>query len=165
MMAELKIRSGIGYDLHRLEAGTGLFLGGIKVSDQLRFVAHSDGDLLIHALIDSLLGAIGEKDIGELFPDTDPQYLDIRSTLLLERVREILKEKGYKIVNIDAVLITEIPKISPYKESIRRNICTILEIPFEDFNLKAKTKEKTGEVGRGEAMECYCISMVRKVES
>ena len=157
----LKIRSGIGYDIHRVEEGTGLYIGGVKISDQLKFVAHSDGDVLIHALIDSLLGAIGEKDIGELFPDTDNRYKNIKSTVLLEKTLEILKEKNFEIINIDAVIIAETPKISPFKEKIKENIAAILGIAREDFNLKAKTKEKLGPVGRGEAMECYCISMVR----
>lgn len=158
----LKIRSGIGYDLHRLEEGDGLYLGGVRVSDSLRFVAHSDGDLLIHALIDSLMGAIGEKDIGELFPDTDPRYKNTRSTVLLEEAMRILKEKNFEIINIDSVIIAEGPRISPFKEQIRDTVATLLGIPREDFNLKAKTAEKTGAVGRGEAIECYCISMVRK---
>jgi len=159
----LKIRSGIGYDIHRIETGTGLFLGGVNVSDGLKFVAHSDGDLLIHALIDSLLGAIGEKDIGELFPETDNRYKNIKSTVLLEKTVDILKKKKFEIINIDAVIIAETPKISPFKEKIRNNIASILGIAANDFNVKAKTKEKTGAVGRGEAMECYCISMVRRI--
>jgi 2-C-methyl-D-erythritol 2,4-cyclodiphosphate synthase len=160
-MKRLKIRSGIGYDIHRIEAGNGLFLGGIKVSDTLRFVAHSDGDLLIHALIDSLLGAVGEKDIGEHFPDTDDRYKNIKSTVLLEKTAALLKEKNVEIMNIDSVIIAETPKISPFKDKIRDNIASLLGIPREDVNVKAKTKEKTGEVGRGEAMECYCVVMVR----
>ncbi len=161
----LKIRSGIGYDLHRIESGSGLFIGGIQVSDTLRFVAHSDGDLLIHALIDSLLGAIGENDIGEHFPDTDEQYKNIKSTILLGKIAVLLKEKHVEIMNIDSVIIAERPKISPFKEKIRDNIATILGIAREDFNVKAKTKEgapnSTDSVSRGEAMECYCVSMVR----
>jgi 2-C-methyl-D-erythritol 2,4-cyclodiphosphate synthase len=160
----LKIRSGIGYDIHRLEKGDGLFLGGIQVSSELGFVAHSDGDLLIHALIDSLLGALGEKDIGELFPDTDPRFKNIKSTVLLEKTREILQQKHVEIMNIDAVVIAESPRISPFKDKIRENIASILGISGEDFNLKAKTAEKTGAVGRGEAMECYCICMVRSLD-
>jgi 2-C-methyl-D-erythritol 2,4-cyclodiphosphate synthase len=165
----LKIRSGIGYDLHRIEAGSGLYIGGIRVSDTLRFIAHSDGDLLIHALIDSLLGAIGEKDIGEHFPDTDEQYKNIKSTILLEKIAALLKEKNVEIMNIDSVIIAERPKISPFKDKIRDNIAAILGIPREDFNVKAKTKENgpnstnsdSDSVGRGEAMECYCVAMVR----
>lgn len=158
----LKIRSGIGYDIHQIETGNGLIIGGVQISNNMRFIAHSDGDLLIHALIDSLLGAIGEKDIGELFPDTDPLYKNINSTVLLQKTVGILKEKNFEIINIDSVIIAEVPKISPFKETIRENIAHILGIPVEDFNLKAKTKEKMDAVGRGEAMECFCVSMVRK---
>ena len=159
----LKIRSGIGYDLHKVEKGTALYLGGIKISDTLRFIAHSDGDVLIHALIDSLLGAVGEPDIGELFPDTEPEFKDISSTVLLQKTLEIFNNKNYEIINIDCVIIAENPKISPHKEKIRKNITSILSIPLADFNLKAKTKEKiiSDLVGRGEAIECYCISLVR----
>jgi 2-C-methyl-D-erythritol 2,4-cyclodiphosphate synthase len=160
----LKIRSGIGYDIHRIEKGNGLFLGGVQISNELRFIAHSDGDLLIHAMIDSLLGAIGEKDIGEHFPDTDERYKGVKSAELLKQTVRILKEKHYEIINIDTVVIAEFPKISPYKEKIRENIAGILEIAVEDFNLKSKTKEKVDSVGRGEAMECFCISMVRRTE-
>jgi 2-C-methyl-D-erythritol 2,4-cyclodiphosphate synthase len=161
----LKIRSGIGYDIHRIEAGNGLYIGGINVSDTLRFVAHSDGDLLIHALIDSLLGAIGEKDIGEHFPDTDEQYKNIRSTVLLEKTVDLLKKKNFEIMNIDSVIIAEAPKISPFKDRIRDNIASILGLSREDFNLKAKTKEGSSDsVGRGEAMECYCVAMVRSMK-
>lgn len=159
----LKIRSGIGYDLHRVEVGDGLYIGGINVSDTLRFIAHSDGDVLIHALIDSLLGAVGEKDIGEHFPDTDDRYKNIRSTLLLEKTAALLRDKHFEILNIDSVIIAEKPRLSPFKDKIRDNIAAILGIPKDDFNVKAKTKEKTGgdPVGRGEAVECYCVAMVR----
>ncbi len=159
----LKIRSGIGYDIHKIDKGNGLFLGGVKVSDELKFVAHSDGDVLIHALIDSLLGAMGEKDIGEYFPDTDPEFKNIKGEILLEKCVQILKRNCYEIINIDCVVIAEVPKISAFKGEIREKISSILSIPKEDFNLKAKTKEKiqTDTVGRGEAIECYCISLIR----
>lgn len=160
----LKIRSGIGYDLHRIEAGDNLVIGGISVSNQLKAIAHSDGDLLIHALIDSLLGAAGENDIGQLFPDTDEQYKNIRSTILLAKTRAILHQKNYEIINIDAVIIAEQPKLSPFKEQIKANIAHILQIPVDDVNLKAKTKEKVDAVGRGEAIECFCVSMIRQKE-
>lgn len=157
----LKIRSGLGYDIHRIKRGNGLYIGGIKVSDDLEFIAHSDGDLLIHALADSLLGAIGENDIGELFPDTDIKYKGIKSDRLLAEVIKIYRKKNVEIINIDCVIITEVPKISPFKVRIRENISKLLGIGYSDFNIKAKTKEKVGEVGRGEAIECFCTSMVR----
>ena len=157
----LKIRSGIGYDIHRIENGNGLYIGGIKVSDHLTFIAHSDGDVLIHALIDSLLGASGEKDIGELFPDTDPAYKNISSIELLQKTKAVLSDQKVEIINIDCVVVAEKPKILPFKPRIRSQISTILGIPASDFNLKAKTKEKVDAVGRGEAIECFCTSMIR----
>ncbi len=157
----LKIRSGIGYDIHRLISGNGLYIGGITVSEELSFDAHSDGDVLIHALTDSLLGAIGENDIGELFPDTDPLYKGKESSYFLEKVVGIYKAKNIEIMNIDSVVIAETPKISPFKSEIINNISSILNIDRDRFNVKAKTKEKFDSVGRGEAIECYCISMIR----
>jgi 2-C-methyl-D-erythritol 2,4-cyclodiphosphate synthase len=158
----LKIRSGLGYDIHRTEPGNGLYIGGINVDDQRQFVAHSDGDVLIHALIDSLLGATGEKDIGELYPDTDDRNKNARGEKLLKEVLALVAAKGVEIVNIDCVIIAQIPKISPYKEQIRRNVSEIMNISQDRFNLKAKTKEKINdEVGRGEAIECFCTSLVR----
>ncbi len=159
----LKIKSGIGYDIHRLEAGSGLFIGGVKVSNRLKFSAHSDGDVLIHALIDSLLGALGEPDIGEHFPDTDPQFRDISSVVLLQKTYKIVKEKKYEIINIDCVVIAERPKISPYKKNIRSRLSSLLGMSEQDINVKAKTKEKVDAVGRGEAVECFCVCMIRSI--
>ena len=157
----LKIRSGIGYDIHRLKPGDGLYIGGILVSKDLEFIAHSDGDVLIHALADSLLGAIGESDIGELFPDSDPAFKGKKSSYFLEKVVDIYKEKKIEIMNIDSVIIAELPKISPFKSEIIQNISSILGIENDRFNVKAKTKEKVDSVGKGDAIECYCISMIR----
>jgi 2-C-methyl-D-erythritol 2,4-cyclodiphosphate synthase len=158
----IKIRSGIGYDIHRLTKGDGLFLGGVKVSEQLQFMAHSDGDVLIHSLIDALLGAIGYPDIGEIFPDTDTRYQNIKSDILLKKTLNILQEEDYEIMNIDCVLIAQDPRLSDFKIKIKKNISSLLGIPEADFNLKAKTKEKLDAVGRGEGIECFCIAMVRK---
>jgi len=160
----IKIRSGIGYDIHRLESGSGLLLGGIVVSQSLKAVAHSDGDVLIHSLIDSLLGSMGEADIGETFPDSDPRYRGISSAILLDQVKQMVAQRNFEIINIDCVVITESPKISPFKEEIKNNVSRILGIPAEEFNLKAKTKEKVDSVGRGEAIECFTIAMIRSRE-
>jgi len=157
----LKIRAGIGYDIHRIEKGDGLYIGGIKVCDNLKFIAHSDGDVLIHALIDSLFGAIGERDIGEIFPNSDPKYKNIKSVKLLKHALKVFNNKNFEIINIDCVLILNEPKISSFKGKIRNKIASILNIPKIDFNLKAKTKEIIGDVDRVEAIECFCISMVR----
>ena len=160
----LKIRSGIGYDLHRLAGGKGLYIGGIKVSDELSFVAHSDGDVLIHALIDSLLGAMGEKDIGELFPNTDPRYKGIRSEVFLRETMQLLHDNKYEIMNVDCVVVAEQPSLGPFKGQIRSHLANIMQIPVANLNVKAKTKEKLDGVGRGEAVECFCISMIRYLE-
>jgi len=157
----IKIRSGIGYDIHRLEKGDGIFIGGVFVPAEFRTISHSDGDVLLHALMDSLLGAIGEKDIGELFPDSDSGYKGIRSEILLKKVLKIFKKAGYEILNIDSVLISEKPKINPVKQAVRENVARLLGIPKADFNLKAKTKEKLDAVGHGKAIECFCMAMIR----
>jgi 2-C-methyl-D-erythritol 2,4-cyclodiphosphate synthase len=160
----IKIRSGIGYDIHKLVSGNGLMIGGIKVSDSLKALAHSDGDVLIHSLIDALLGAMGQPDIGELFPDSDPAFKGIASSLLLDKVRELLENSNFEILNLDCVLVIEEPKISPFKNEIIKNIARILGIPQSDFNLKAKTKEKLDAVGRGEALECFSMAMIRSIK-
>jgi len=157
----IKIRSGVGYDIHRLVPGDGLMLGGVKVSGTLKAEAHSDGDVLIHSLIDALLGAMGGKDIGELFPDSDPAYRGIAGATLLSRVKTMLDENGFEIINIDSVVVLETPKITPFKDEIRKNMARMLGLTQSDFNIKAKTKEKMDAVGRGEAIECFSIAMIR----
>ncbi len=156
-----KIRTGIGYDIHRIKPGCGLFIGGVKVADKLEFVAFSDGDVLIHAIIDSLLGAMGEKDIGEYFPDNQAEYKNICSLELLEKIKHILSAKKVKIINIDSVLILESPEIAPFKEKIKTTVCSCLGIDPDSFNIKAKTKEKIDATGRGEAAECFCTSLIK----
>ncbi len=157
----LKIRSGIGYDIHRIKRGNGLYIGGILVDRDHEFVAHSDGDVLIHAISDSLLGAIGESDIGELFPNSDDNFKDKSSNYFLNKVYEIYKNKNIEILNIDSVIIAESPKLSPFKLKIIQNISSILHIDTNRFNVKAKTKEKIDSIGKGMAIECYCVSMIR----
>jgi 2-C-methyl-D-erythritol 2,4-cyclodiphosphate synthase len=157
----IRIRSGIGYDIHRLVPGDGLMLGGVKVSSACRAEAHSDGDVLVHSLIDALLGAMGGTDIGELFPDNDPATKGMAGADLLRCVKSMLEKAEFEIMNIDSVVVIEAPKISPFKDEIRANIARILGIPRADFNLKGKSKEKVDAVGRGEAVECFSIAMVR----
>lgn len=156
-------RSGIGYDIHRIKAGNGLIVGGVTISTSLMAEAHSDGDVLVHSLIDALLGAMGQPDIGEMFPDTDAKFKGIDSLQLLHEVREIMAQEKFQIVNIDSIVIIEEPKIVPFKDKIRECIATSLQIPKADFNLKAKTKEKLGPVGRGEAIECFTSVMIRSM--
>ena len=157
----MKIRSGIGYDVHRLVPGDELPIGGVRIGEGLGFEAHSDGDVLLHALMDSLLGAIGERDIGELFPDSDERYRDADSRTLLAEVLKIVERKNFEIMGIDSVIIAQIPRISPVKDKIRKNVAALLGLDEDAFNLKAKTKENMDAAGRGECIECYCISMVR----
>ena len=157
----LKIRAGTGYDIHRLETGEGLFIGGIKVNDHLRFVAHSDGDVLLHALIDSLLGASGQPDIGELYPDTDSRYQGIPSSRLLKDTLQRLDSQGFRLVNMDCTIVAQRPSLKSHKDLIRTNLSSLLGISVDAIGVKAKTREGLDAVGRGEAIECYCICMIR----
>ena len=154
-------RVGFGSDTHRFKEGEFIPLGGVNIPFDKSFVAHSDGDVLIHSLIDALLGAAGAGDIGEWFPDSDSRYKGVDSVSLLKRVKEFIIAVGFEIENIDVTLITEQPKISPFKESIAENICDILEIPRYRLNIKAKTAEKMGAIGRMEGMATQCVATLR----
>lgn len=153
-------RAGIGYDLHRLAEGRKLMIGGIEVPFSKGSVGHSDGDVLSHALCDALLGAAGLGDIGTHFPDTDPQWKGVSSLLFLEHARELLEARRLRIQNVDAVVICERPKLGPHFPAIRAEIARSLGISMEQINLKAKTNEGTGEIGRGEAIAAYVIAML-----
>ena len=147
-----QMRVGQGYDIHALVPGRRLILGGVEIPHEKGLSGHSDADALTHALIDALLGAAALGDIGEWFPDTDPAYQGADSMLLLEQVREALEDKFWEILNIDATIFAEKPKLSPYKEGIRQNIAEALNLSLEQVNIKAKTAEKFGAVGGGEAI-------------
>jgi len=151
-------RSGIGYDLHRLAEGRKLMIGGIEVPFNKGSVGHSDGDVLCHALCDALLGAAGLGDIGMHFPDSDPKWKGAASLLFLEHTRNLLDEKHLRISHIDAVVVCERPKIGPHFPAMRAAIGNALRIPAEQINLKAKTNEGTGEIGRGEAIAAHTIA-------
>jgi len=157
----LKIKTGLGYDLHRLEAGRKLFLGGVEISFPKGLKGHSDGDCLIHALIDALLGAMGEKDIGQAFPDTDPKYKDVRSTELLKEVMSMMKKKA-EVLNIDSVIIAEMPKLAPFIPKMKEILCPILGIAQSDLGIKAKTNEGLGAIGRGEAIASLVQVLMRE---
>ncbi|MCS6808392.1 MAG: 2-C-methyl-D-erythritol 2,4-cyclodiphosphate synthase [Bacteroidota bacterium] len=148
---------GFGYDIHRLAEGETLILGGIEIPSSFGTVAHSDGDVLIHALCDALLGAAGLGDIGEHFPDTDPRYRGISSIKLLRQVVGLLQGEGYTIVNIDCTLVLERPKILPYKAAMRSCIAEACGIALQRVSIKATTSEKLGFVGAGEGVEAYAI--------
>jgi 2-C-methyl-D-erythritol 2,4-cyclodiphosphate synthase len=151
-------RAGIGYDLHRLAEGRKLILGGIEVAFPKGPVGHSDGDALAHAICDALLGAAGLGDIGTHFPDTDPKWKGVSSLRFLERVRELLAARGLRIAHIDAVVITEKPKLGPHFSAMREALGRALGIPPAAINLKAKTNEGVDAIGRGEAIAAQAIA-------
>jgi 2-C-methyl-D-erythritol 2,4-cyclodiphosphate synthase len=154
----LDYRTGIGYDIHRLVEGRKLFLGGLQIDYAKGLLGHSDGDVVLHALCDALLGAAGLGDIGEYFPDNDPAYKDIYSRLLLERVNETLKEKGFEVLNVDMIILAQEPFLRDYKPRIRENIAAILGIEAGLVGVKAKTTEGLGDIGRKEAIAAYAVA-------
>lgn len=161
------LRIGNGFDSHRFAPeivfGQNIVLGGVSIPSSQALIAHSDGDALIHAIIDSLLGAMGYSDIGEIFPNTDKQYQDISSLVLLDRVREIIQKEKYSIINVDTVIICEQPKISSHKSEMKDKISDILQISPQQINIKAKTAEKLGAIGRGEGISVYSVCLLDKV--
>lgn len=156
-------RTGIGYDIHKLIEGRDLIIGGIKITHEKGLLGHSDADVLIHALIDAMLGALALDDIGTLFPDTNPKYKDIDSTVLLKHVYSLVKEKGYTIVNIDSNIIAQAPKMMPYIPKMKEVLTKILDINPDDLSIKAKTKEKMDAVGQNLAIEANAIVLLKKI--
>ncbi len=159
------LRSGIGFDIHRFSKGRRMVLGGVDIPCEYGLAGHSDGDALTHAIIDALLGASGLGDIGELFPDSDERFRDIRSTILLERVVSLMEGRGFFPVNIDAVVITERPKILKYRDGIVKNLSRILRIPENRVSVKGKTAEKMGFVGRKEGLAVIANALVMEVKN
>jgi len=154
-------RIGIGYDIHRLVEGRKLVLGGIEIPYVRGLLGHSDADVLLHALCDALLGAGGEADIGENFPNTDPQYHNIPSSELLQAVCAVLEKKAFVILNVDTVVVAEEPNLMPFKKQIRENIARIMGLGLDCVNVKAKTNEGIGGVGKKEAIACYAVAIIR----
>lgn len=154
------MRIGLGYDVHRLVQGRDLILGGVTIPYELGLLGHSDADVLIHAIMDSLLGATALGDIGTHFPDTDPNYKGISSIALLKEVGNLLEIHGYKIGNIDATIIAQKPRMAPYIEIMRRNIAAALNIEFNQINVKATTEEGLGFTGEGLGISSQCICLV-----
>jgi len=157
-------RIGIGYDIHKLIEGRDLIIGGIKITHEKGLLGHSDADVLIHAIIDSMLGALCLDDIGTLFPDTDPKYKNIDSTVLLKHVYELVKNKGYKIVNLDSNIIAQAPKMMPYIPKMKDVLCKILDIKPDQLSIKAKTKEKLDAVGQKLAIEANAVILLTSTE-
>lgn len=155
-------RIGIGYDIHRLVEGRALLLGGIEVPYIKGLLGHSDADVLIHAVCDALLGAMGGNDIGEHFPDTDPKFQGISSVELLKKVVAEVKASGYKISNVDTVLIAEEPNLSAFKKQIQRNLADFLGVSVDRVGIKAKTNEGICATGKKEAIASYAVALLSK---
>ncbi len=159
----LPFRVGIGYDIHKLVENRDLILGGIKIPYEKGLLGHSDADVLIHAIIDALLGALNLQDIGTLFPDTDPKYKGADSTLLLKSVIELVTEKGYKIGNIDSNIIAQAPKMMPHIPAIKQKLAEVMKIDTDLISVKAKTKEKLDAVGEKLAIETNAVVLLYKI--
>lgn len=157
------MRIGIGYDVHKLVFGRDLILGGEKIPFEKGLLGHSDADVLIHAVMDSILGALAMRDIGFHFPDTDDDYKGIDSKLLLKKVDNIMKEKGYCIVNIDSVIMAQKPKLQNYIDKMRENISDILNIDKDQISIKATTTEKLGFIGREEGIAVEAVCLLEKI--
>ncbi len=157
----MRIKAGLGFDIHRLEEGKKLYIGGIEVPFSSGLVGHSDGDCLIHAVIDGLLGSAGMADIGQMFPDSDPVYKDIRSTKLLEETMQRLRGKEIEILNIDTVIIAEKPRLTPFIPQMKKVLCPFLGIGEEDLGIKAKTAEGLGLLGKGQAMAAFAQVLIK----
>jgi len=154
------MRVGLGYDVHAFRAGRKLILGGVKIDHTMGLSGHSDADVLVHAVMDAILGACGLGDIGIHFPDTDMKYKDISSLALLDEVRKKMEQKGFGIINVDSILIMESPKVSPYIGDMKKNIAAILKMDEADINIKATTTEGLGFCGREEGIAAQCIVLL-----
>ena len=155
------MRIGHGYDVHRFTNGDFITIGGVKIEHCCALLAHSDGDVLAHAIADALLGAAAQGDIGYHFPDTDSKYKNISSMILLTRVNEILATNGYEIVNIDSTVIAQAPKMAPHIQKMRENIANALNISSNDVNVKATTEENLGFTGRKEGIAAHAVCIIK----
>ncbi len=158
----MKMRIGHGYDLHRLESGKKFVVCGETIAFDKGCAAHSDGDVVYHAVTDAILGALGLEDIGQLFPDTQAKWEGQDSSLFVEEAARLMKKMGFEIVNLDITLVLEKPKMSGYKMKMKDNLAYVLNCDIGCVNLKAKTHEKVDAVGRGEAVECHVVVLLKK---
>ncbi len=164
-MAEKKglaYRIGMGYDVHPFTKNRPLILGGLTIPHHQGLAGHSDADCLVHAICDALLGAISAGDLGRHFPDSDPQYKDVLSLLLLKKVVEMVEQKGFQIVNIDATIVAQTPQLAPYRPQMEEKIAQTVGIDHERVNVKATTTEGLGFTGRGEGIAAYAVALVEK---
>lgn len=155
------MRIGFGYDVHQLTGNRKLILGGVDIPYAKGLLGHSDADVLVHSIMDGILGALALGDIGKHFPDTDPQYKDISSLILLERVYKSMIYEGYIVGNIDCTIVAQEPKLAPYIEEMRKNICIVLNTSIDNINIKATTTEHLGFAGRGEGISSYSICLLK----
>lgn len=156
------IRIGHGYDVHQLVEGRDLILGGVKIPHTLGLLGHSDADVLLHAISDSLLGALALGDIGKHFPDTDPRYKGADSLVLLQHVVALIQEHGYAVGNLDAVILAQKPKLAPHIEAMRENIARVCGVPVTSVSVKATTEERLGFTGREEGISAHCVVLLLK---
>lgn len=156
------IRIGHGYDVHAFADNRACIIGGVNIPYERGLMGHSDADVLLHAISDSLLGAAALGDIGKHFPDTDPTYKGADSIVLLERVVELISSKGYRVNNVDATVIAQAPKLSPYIQDMRDNIARALRVDVDCVNVKATTEEKLGFTGRKEGISAHCVCLIEK---
>lgn len=159
------MKIGFGYDSHRLVERRLLILGGVEVPFERGLLGHSDADVLLHAVCDAILGAIGEGDIGRHFPDTDPSYKDIPSRVLLARVRELAGQKGYSVNNVDTTIVLELPRLKEYIPAMVSNIAELLRMDTKLVNIKATTNEGMGFIGRGEGIAAFAVVTMKSHES
>jgi len=161
----MEYKTGIGYDIHRLIEGRPLFLGGVEIPCIKGLLGHSDGDVLLHAVCDALLGALSLGDIGEHFPDNDPKYQGVESSQLLKSVKKLVDKSGYRISNLDTIIVAQEPVLLPFKKQMREKIASLLDLKEDLVNIKAKTNEGLGPVGNREAILCYAsVSLVREAK-
>ena len=156
------MRIGHGYDVHRTDVTRDMFIGGVKIDCGFGLLGHSDADVLLHAIMDALLGAAALGDIGKHFPDTDPAYKGADSLALTRHVTSLLKAKGYRIINVDSTVIAQKPKLAPHIELMRTRIADALEISINDVNVKATTEEKLGFTGSGEGIAAHAVCLIEK---
>ncbi len=156
------LRVGLGYDMHAFAESRRLVLGGVEIPGDVGLLGHSDADVLVHALMDAILGAMRAGDIGEHFPDTDPAYADISSLDLLEAVGGMMASSGWKLIDADMVLVLERPKVAPFRNEMRQNIATRLNVPIDSIGLKATTTEGLGATGRGEGAAAQAVVLIER---
>ncbi len=158
-------RIGNGYDVHRLVQGRKLILGGVDIPHSTGLDGHSDADALLHALCDAILGACGAGDIGHYFPDTDPQWKNVSSLVLLKKVGQVCAGRRFRVANADSIIVAQKPKLAPFMEQMRKNIAGALEIDVERVNVKATTTERLGFAGREEGIAAYAVVLLEKTDS